>query len=169
MKNRLMLAALLLLGAGSLSACTVRVTSPGAVVSVDRAEYVSSFEPDRGTNSTYYVGEDVGFQITTSRSGYVTLVALNPDGYSNVLLYNQFVRAGTTRLDGRPANTFEVAAPRGYQRVRAIFTTTGQSNFARGSIEGRFESGRWDTQLKLYLQPAPVGDRDVVETGFTIR
>ncbi|GEM46547.1 DUF4384 domain-containing protein [Deinococcus cellulosilyticus] len=169
MKTRLMLAALMLLGAGSLSACTVRVTAPSATISFETANYINSFEPDRGTNSTYYVGEQVRFRLNTNRAGYVTVVALNPDGYSNILAYNLYVRGGTTLIDGGPSNYFEVAPPRGYQRVRAIFTTQPQNSYARGSIQGRYEGGQWDAQVRLYLQPAPAQNRDVVETGFWIR
>ncbi|GGJ45629.1 DUF4384 domain-containing protein [Deinococcus roseus] len=169
MKKRLMFAALLLLGAGSLSACTVRVTAPSATISLDTSNYINSFEPGRGTNSNYYVGEQVSFRLNTTRSGYVTVVALNPDGYSNVLTYNQYVSGGTTIIDGGPRSYFEVAPPRGYQRVRAIFTTQSQNGYSRASIEGRYDSGQWDAQVKFYLQPVPTQARDVVETGFWIR
>lgn len=169
MKNRLMLAALILLGAGSLSACTVRVTAPSATISFETADFINYFEPSRGTNSTYYVGEQVSFRLNTTRAGYVTVVALDPDGYSNVLAYNQYVSGGTSVIDGGPRNYFEVAPPRGYQRVRAIFTTQPQSGYARASIEGRYQNGQWDSQFNVYLRPAPAQTRDVVETGFYIR
>ncbi|MBB6099956.1 hypothetical protein HNR42_003416 [Deinobacterium chartae] len=164
-------AKLLLLAATSLllGACSVTV-SPGTTRATvaPAGVLISSFTPDRGTGSTYYVGENVSFRFSANRPGYLTLVSLDPDGFSNVLVSNAYVSAGTTVFPTRAQGVnFTVQPPRGMQRVRAIFTTTQQSSNV--VLSGRYDSRGWENVTTVYVNPYPVNARDVRETYFYIR
>ncbi|ULH14433.1 DUF4384 domain-containing protein [Deinococcus sp. KNUC1210] len=151
-----------------LSACA---PSLRANLSVDytRSNLIYSFQPDRGQGSSYFVGDTIRFQLATREAGYVTLVSLDPNGNSNVLVRNAYVNAGTTFFprvqDG--AASFSVAPPRGLQRVRAIFTR------ARPNLDlyfqGTYDQNRWNDATNNYVQSYNARDRDTQETLFYIR
>lgn len=150
-----------------LSACTISVR-PNLALDYTRSNLITSLRPDRGEGSTYRVGEAVRLSVTTRAAGYLTLIALDNDGRSSVLAQNARVAAGTTTFPraGDQAE-FTVGAPRGVQRVRAIFTRTQPTtSFA---FEGTYDAGRWNTVTNTYTQGYAVGDRDVQETYFYIR
>ena len=159
-----------------LSACvpsTVRVSggvSTGDVVIRERSNnYISSFTPTGGEGATFYVGETVGFRLTTTRPGYVTMVSLDPDGYSNVIERNVPVRAGVTFFPNN-TKTYTLTPPRGIQRVRAIFTSTDQRVYNSFDLGGRYDSRTgWDNQITVYVNRYDVPARDVNETFFFIR
>ena len=71
----------LLLGSLALgmSACTVSVR-PNLSVDYGSSNLIASLQPDRGAGSSYDVGSNVRFLLTTRTAGYVTLVSLDPDG-----------------------------------------------------------------------------------------
>ena len=164
MRTALLLGSLAL----GLSACTVSVR-PNLSVDYGSSNLIASLQPDRGANSSYAVGSSVRFLLTTRTAGYVTLVSLDPDGNSNVLVRSAYVNAGTTSFpraqDG--AASFSVAPPRGYQRVRAIFTRArpGTDLYFQGS----YDQGRWNDATNGYVQSYAPADRDVQETSFYIR
>ncbi|MFC4454645.1 DUF4384 domain-containing protein [Deinococcus sonorensis] len=164
MRSTLLLGTLAL----GLSACTVSVQSNLGVAGSTDSGLISALNPDRGEGSSYYVGEAVRFYLTTRTSGYVTLLSLDPNGNSNVLIRGASVGAGTTVFP-RPQDgaVFNVAPPRGVQRVRAIFTRVRPS--ADLYLSGQYSSGSWNATIQQRLGGYAVADRDVRETFFYIR
>ncbi len=171
MKQALLLGALAL----GLSACRVTVqpstvqpgvVQPGAGVSVAaRPNLITTLRPERGAGSVYYVGERVRFDVRTRTAGYLTLVALDPDGYGNVLLRDTYVAAGRTLVGANYA--LQITPPRGLERVRAIFTTSRP----RGNIvfSGRYDQRGFNSYTDSYLNGYGPGARDVAETYLYIR
>lgn len=164
---------LLLLGtlALGLSACTVTVR-PDANASVQiqgqRSNLITGLRPDRGEGSTYAVGEAVRFQFSARTPGYVTLIALQSNGYASVLAQNVYVNAGTTFFPrAQDGVTYNLAEPRGIQRVRAIFTRVRPTTNI--VLSGTYDGNRWNSVTTTYLDPYAVGDRDVQETFLYIR
>ncbi|MDO4245203.1 MAG: DUF4384 domain-containing protein [Deinococcus sp.] len=159
----------LLLGtlALGLSACTVTVRPNTGLVG-SSSNLIAAFVPDRGQGATYSVGEAIRFQVTTRDAGYVTLLALNPDGSANVLTQNAYVRAGTTVFPrAEDGVTYNVAPQRGLQRVRAIFTRVRPTTDL--VLGGVYDGTRWNTVTNEYLTPYAYADRDVQETHLYIR
>ncbi|WP_420595655.1 DUF4384 domain-containing protein [Deinococcus sp.] len=159
----------LLLGALALglSACTVSVRTD-AGVSGFRSNLISNLQPGRGEGSTYRVGDSVTFRFTTRVPGYLTLISLDPNGRSNILVRSTAVRAGTTtfpRVEDQVVYT--VAPPFGLQRVRAVFTRVRPSSSL--TFQGTYTVDRWNTATNTYLRGYPEADRDVQETFFYIR
>lgn len=145
----------------------------GTVVSSQRNGYITSFTPTGGEGQTYFVGDKVRFRLSTTRSGYVTLVSYDPDGYSNVIASNVRVGAGVSYfpedLPGRPKE-YTLTPPRGLQRVKAIFTNDLQSSRGKITLEGRYDSNTgWDNQITLYVNGYDARVRDIQETFFYIR
>ncbi|MEF2280218.1 DUF4384 domain-containing protein [Deinococcus sp. YIM 134068] len=157
----------LLLGtlAVGLTSCTLtsrsNVGSAGGNLIVD-------VQPDRGEGSNYLVGESVRIGVTTRAAGYVTLVALQPNGYASTITRNVYVNPGTTVFP-RPQDgeTYTVAPPRGLQRVRVLFTRVRPA--AAPVFGGVYTGDRWNTSTNDYLRPYAPADRDIQETYFYIR
>ncbi|AWN24694.1 hypothetical protein DKM44_13825 [Deinococcus irradiatisoli] len=150
-----------------LSACTVSVNT-NAGLSGARSNLISSLRPDRGEGSSYLVGDQVSFSLTTRTAGYVTLISLDPNGRGNVLIRGAAVPAGTTTFPRtEDAVTYTVSEPRGLQRVRAIFTRVRPS--ADIVLQGNYNGDTWNTATNSYLRPYAQADRDVQETYFYIR
>lgn len=149
-----------------LSACTVTVRSNLDLVG--GGNLIAGLRPDRGEGASYLVGEPVRFQVSTRTAGYVTLVALQPNGYASTLVRNAYVPAGTTVFP-RPQDgvTYNVAPPTGLQRVRAIFTRVRPTSDL--VLSGTYDGTRWNTATSAYVQAYPVADRDVQETYLYIR
>ncbi len=151
-----------------LSACTVTVR-PNLALDYSGSNLIAALQPDAGEGGSYNVGSTIRFQLSTRAAGYVTLVSLDPNGNSNVLVRSAYVAAGTTTFpraqDG--AASFSVAPPRGVQRVRAIFTRArpGTDLYFQGS----YDQGRWNDATNTYVQSYAPADRDVQETYFYIR
>ncbi len=159
----------LLLGplALGLSACTLNVQTT-AGLSGARSNLIGSFQPGRGEGSTYQVGEQVSFTFSTRVPGYLTLVSLDPTGYSNVLIRGAAVSAGTTTFPrAEDGVSYTVSEPRGLQRVRAIFTRVRPS--AEIALQGSYTGDTWNTATNSYIRPYALNDRDVQETFFYIR
>lgn len=163
MRTALLLGSLAL----GLSACTVSVRSNLGVVGAD-SNLIADLRPDRGQGATYLVGEAVRFRLTTRTAGYVTLVALQSNGFTSILARNVYVPGGTTVFP-RPQDgvTYNVAPPTGLQRVRAIFTRVRPTTEL--VLSGTYDGTRWNTATTTYIQPYPVADRDVQETYLYIR
>lgn len=150
-----------------LSACTV-VVKPNVGLAASTSNLITRLVPERGQGSTYRVGEKVRFKVTVRDAGYVTLVALQPNGYANVLVRDAYVKSGTTYFPRRSdAVTYDIAAPRGLQRVRAIFTRVRPTT--RLVLRGVYNGNRWNTVTTQYLTPYAAEDRDVQETYLYIR
>ena len=151
-----------------LSACTVSVRPNLALANSD-SNLIAALSPDAGEGSSYNVGSTIRFRLSTRTAGYVTLVSLDPNGNSNILVRSAYVAAGTTSFpraqDG--AESFTVAPPRGLQRVRAIFTRARPSTDLY--FQGRYDQGRWNDATNTYVQSYAPADRDVQETYFYIR
>ncbi|SEJ85625.1 protein of unknown function [Deinococcus reticulitermitis] len=161
--------AALLLGslALGLSACTVTVR-PNTGLAVSSSNLITRFAPTKGVGANYFVGEAVSFNVTTRAPGYLTLLALNPDGSANVLAQNVYVAAGTTVFP-RPQDgvTYNVAPQRGLQLVRAIFLRVRPTTDL--VLGGSYDNGRWNTVTNAYVAPYAYADRDVQETYLYIR
>lgn len=163
-KARALLLGTLALG---LSACSVSVR-PNLTLQGAYGNLITSLRPDRGEGSSYVVGEAVRLSVTTRSAGYLTLVALQSNGNASVLARNVYVNPGTTTFP-RPQDgvVYNVAAPRGVQRVRAIFTRVRPtSDFV---ISGVYDGNRWNAVTTEYVSPYAEADRDVQETFFYIR
>ncbi|GAA5511334.1 hypothetical protein Dcar01_00040 [Deinococcus carri] len=163
MRSALLFGALAL----GLSACTVSVHSNLGLAG-SSSNLIAGLRPDRGEGASYFVGEPVRFFVTTRTAGYVTLVALQPNGYVSTLVQNAYVPAGTSAFP-RPQDgvTYNVAPPRGIQRVRAIFTRVQPtSNLV---FSGVYDQGRWNNATTTYLSPYAPAERDVQETYLYIR
>lgn len=150
-----------------LSACSVTVR-PNTGLVTGGSDLITRFAPTKGVGASYVIGEAVSFSVSTRTPGYLTLLALNPDGSANVLAQNVYVGAGTTVFP-RPQDgvTYNVAPQRGLQLVRAVFLRVRPS--ADLVLGGVYDSGRWNTVTSAYVAPYAVADRDVQETYLYIR
>ncbi|GHF49468.1 hypothetical protein HNQ07_002498 [Deinococcus metalli] len=150
-----------------LSACTVSVR-PNLTLQASGGNLISGLKPDRGEGSSYAVGENVRINVGTRAAGYVTLVALQSNGYASVLARNVYVQPGTTSFPrAQDGVVYTIAPPRGIQRVRAIFTRVRPTTDL--VISGYYDGDRWNTFTNAYVSPYPQADRDVQETFFYIR
>ena len=151
-----------------LSACAPSLRYNLSLAST-RSDLITSFQPDRGLGSSYAVGDTIRFQLSTREAGYVTLVSLDPNGNSNVIVRSAYVNAGTTVFpraqDG--VGSFSVAPPRGLQRVRALFTRVRPSLDLY--FQGVYDQNRWNYATDNYIQGYTPADRDSQETVFYIR
>ncbi|MDB5044009.1 MAG: hypothetical protein JWQ08_59 [Deinococcus sp.] len=160
---------LLVLGALSLtlSACTVNVR-PNLGLSGSSSNLITSVRPDRGEGGNYVVGEALRLSVTTRTAGYVTLLALNPNGAATALVRDAYVQAGTTTFPRAQDNvTYNVAAPRGLQRVRVLFTRVRPTTDL--VLGGVYDGNRWNRASNDYLNNYAPADRDVQETYLYVR
>lgn len=150
-----------------LSACTVTVR-PGTGLSGSRSNLITQFVPTKGEASTYAVNESIQFRVGTRDPGYVTILALNPDGSANILTQNAYVQEGVTVFP-RPGDqvTYNVAGIRGLQKVKVIFTRVRPTTDI--VLGGVYTNGTWNNVTDQYLQPYALADRDVQETYLYIR
>lgn len=152
-----------------LSACTIQIQPGGSIdVGVSLSSVITDFQPTRGAGSTYYVGDDIEFQIRTRESGYVALTAIDPDGRVYVFARNVHVDGGrTVTLPTRDMRVvFTAAAPRGFQRVRASFTS-GRTDTGRVSYQGQYGDSQWTSAIQIDIRGYTV--RDVAQTNLVIR
>ena len=92
-----MRAIVLLLFLGLLTACVPRSVTVGLRFGFELSPVITRFEPDRGEGASYQVGESVRFLISLSRTGYITLAALDADGVAYEF-DRVFLGAGTCLL-----------------------------------------------------------------------
>lgn len=153
----------LLLG---LSSCTIAVQENRGMTGT-RHNLISELSPVRGEGSTYREGENISIRVGTRTDGYLTLLALDPDGRGNVLVQNAFVRAGTTVFP-RPEDgaVYTVVPPYGTERIRAIFTRVRPTT--RVVLNGVYDADRWNDVTNSYLTPYEPADRDIQETYLFI-
>ena len=161
---------LLLALAVALSACTVTLR-PGDVrlgvsVRYDLSGVITRFESDRGVGSTYYVDEEVRFVITLLRAGYVSLVAIDPDGRTYEFEHGVYLPAGTHVLPlSGMRRRYVVDYPTGKQRVRAVYTDTRPGGVY---FRGVYTTDGFNEHLRLYFDQSYARVRDVRETYFYI-
>lgn len=153
---------LLVLVAGFLSACTVVFEGVSLSYRVDFTPAILRFEPDRGPGATYFVGEEVRFLLTLDAPGWVSLVAIDPDG--RTYEFDRLYLGRGTHLLPSGAYRYTLTPPRGLHRVRAIYTdqTPGAVR-----LEGVFTD--WDARLRLYLEASRARRHQVAETYFYVR
>lgn len=156
-----------LLTSVALSSCTLSVR-PGTGLAGSSRNLISSFTPDKGEGREYRVGESISFRVGVREAGYLTLIAMNPDGSANVLTQNAYIPQGTTVFP-RPQDgvTYNVAPQRGIQRVRAIFTRVRPTTDL--VLRGIYTENTWNAATNEYLQPYNYADRDIQETYIFIR
>lgn len=163
MRSALLLGTLAL----GLSSCTVSVRSNLGLAG-STSNLIADLRPDRGEGATYRVGEELRLRVSTRTPGYLTLVALQPNGYASTLVRNAYIPAGTTVFPrAGDGVTYNVAAPTGLQRVRAIFTRVRPTSDL--IFSGTYDGARWNLTSDEYLRPYAQADRDVQETYLYIR
>lgn len=152
---------ILLLGLLAACAPTLEISGVGLDYRLGYGGAILDFAPDRGPGGWYYLGEEVNFDLTLARPGWVTLVVVDPDG--RVYELDRFyLPAGRHLLPPGPYR-YTLVPPRGLHRVRAVFTDTRPS----ARLEGVYTD--WDGRLRLYLEASQARWYDVRETYFYLR
>ncbi len=151
----------------TLSACTISL-QPNTGLQANGNNLIANLRPDRGEGAVYRVGDDMRISITTRSAGYLTLIALQSNGYTSTLVRNAYISAGNTVFPrAEDGVTYTVGEPRGLQRVRAIFTRVRPTtDWAFGGV---YDGQRWNDTTNEYVAPYSAADRDVQETYLTIR
>jgi hypothetical protein len=171
--RRLLLASIMLLAGCAVyvePSTQVQVRTQGSY-RITLGNVISVFEPDRGAGATYGVGEEIRFRILSARSGYVTLTAIDPDGFVYVLgPRNVYVEGGTmTTLPSARYNIrFTAAPPRGFHRVRASVTPS-PTDTTITVYQGRRGSEVWTEAIVTEIERYPREARDIFETNLFIR
>jgi len=162
------LAILLAAAAVGLSACTITFY-PDATVDRPRPQPSAVIERFASSSTRYRVGDEVSFLIRTSRPGYVTLTAFDPDG--SVYVFARNVPVGGGRLESIPAwgarERFVAVPPTGVHLVRAHFTPERTPERVRFVGVGSLDA--WLAQIVLEIRGFGYGADDVAETRFEIR
>jgi len=134
-------------------------------------QVISNFKPDRGTGSTYKVGDFATFGFTLSKPGYVSLVGLDPDGSLQELERNVPLAAGSqtlplkTDINAQGARAaYQLVEPTGPETMWLIFTDVP------GPADARFRGKPSAEEFSklLYKFIAPSTTRDVAETKFEV-
>lgn len=109
------------------------------IVVTDASE-ISEFAPTRGEGSIYNLGESISFQVRTSGSGYLTLTAYGPDGTASVFGQGIYVPGGPLTYLPTPESgvTYDLAPPRGLQRVTATFSSDASGSATQDTAETTF-------------------------------
>jgi len=155
---------------GLLSACTLTIRpsdiSVGTRIDVEYSNVITRFEPDRGVGSTYYVGDEVRFIITLRQPGYISLVAIDPDGRTYEFEHGVYLGAGTHVLPlPQMRHRYVADYPTGKQRVRAIYTNNQPATI---HFQGVYTRERFNERLRLYFDGCHASTRDLAETYFYI-
>lgn len=156
-----------------LAACTV-VFEPAVSgrirfnIELAAEPIITRFEPSRGEGANYNVGDTIRFNLRTTRSGYITLSATDPDGCIYTFWRNYRVQANTSiTIPGSGDRfSFSLTPPRGNHRVRAAFTpqpTSGDLSYDGCGDE------EWSRTIRREVDPFPIEARDVAETRFNLR
>jgi len=175
MNQKLKLSALAALLTLVLSACTVTFIPSDVSVStnlrfgIELSSVIQEFRVDKGSGSSYNIGESISFVIRTDRAGYVTLTEIDPFGRVDTFGRNIFVNAGTSIITGPDdRGTFAIGATsvQGQHRVRASFTPS-PTNVTRVVYQGVVGEDGWTSSIVTDIRPFTV--RDIAETHFFIR
>ena len=133
---------------------------------------ISDFRPDRGPDGVYKLGEFARFEFSLARAGFVTLVAVNPDGSVEQLERNVRLPAGKGGFplssdkdaSGRSA-AYELYEPAGPHRLALLYTDTPGTSSVRfqGTRDADFEGN-----VRAYLEKSNATVRDVQELTFQV-
>ncbi len=150
-----------------LSACEIHV--PSSRYGLRTGEVIILFEPDRGRNSNYVIGDRIRFRIRTNQTGYITLTAIDPDGSIYVLSRNVYVRSGiTTTIPTADMRVqFRASTPTGLHRVRASFTPR-PTDVRHVVYQDTYGVDVWTKSIVTEIEPYPENSRDIVETNLYI-
>ena len=170
MRNFLMVAALL--GLGAAGASPAKITAQSIIVNPVQSDLsVSAWtnrDPSGKTNPTYTVGDRLSVSVQVSQDAYVYLFNVNADGKIDLISPNgyedsNFVSAGTVRtFPPSQANyQFTVAGPNGQDKILAlasldqltldqIATFAGDQSFAQVGLQGQDNLAR---ALSVVVEP----------------
>jgi TolB-like protein len=134
----------------------------------EKLEKLVSIKPDQSSfnvkvwtdKEEYQIGEKIVFSVESEKSGYLTLLDVDPNGNINVLFPNKFhqdnfIRAGVTYNVPSKDYKFalDVRGPSGLERVKAIITLDAISllemNFGQGfhNVQGGTTRGMRDIKV----------------------
>jgi hypothetical protein len=137
------------------------------------ANVVSEFKPDKGEGAKYKIGEQVRFELTLARNGFVTLITTDSDGATYDLERSVASSAGKLRLpraDDRSATggqaAYIVDIPTGPQRVFLIYTDRQAPPNTR--VSGKFAAADLPRVLRSYINTTGATVYDVAETEFEV-
>ncbi|APD09356.1 MULTISPECIES: DUF4384 domain-containing protein [Thermus] len=147
--------------AGLLSGCAVTLEGLTLSYRLDFTPAILRFEPDRGPGAAYFVGEEVRFFLTLASPGWVSLVVVDPDGRTYTL--DSFYLPRGTHVLPPGAYRYALTLPRGFHRVRAVYTDT-EPGAVR--LEGVYTD--WEARLRLYLEASRAMRHQVAETYFYV-
>lgn len=158
-----------------LSSCTVTFFPGDVAVSgnirfgIELTNVIKEFRVDRGSGSSYRIGESISFVIRTDRSGYITLTEIDPFGRVDTFGRNIFVNAGTTVITGpNNSGTFAIGSSSvlGQHRVRASFTPS-PTDTTRIVYQGVVGEDGWTSTIVTEVRAFNI--RDIAETNFFIQ
>jgi hypothetical protein len=137
------------------------------------ASVVRDFKPDRGEGAKYKIGEQVRFDLTLERSGFVTLITTDSDGKTYDLERSVPASAGKLtlpRADDRTATggraAYLVDIPTGPQRVFLVYTNRQAPPNTR--VSGTFNNNDLPRVLRSYINTVDATVYDVAETQFEV-
>lgn len=137
------------------------------------ASVVRDFKPDKGEGATYKIGEQVRFDLTLERNGFVTLITTDSDGKTYDLERSVATTSGKTKLpraDDRSATggqaAYIVDIPTGPQRVFVVYTDRQAPPNTR--VSGTFKDTDLLRVLRSYITTTGATVYDVAETVFEV-
>ncbi len=158
-----------------LSSCTVTFIPSDVSISgrvrfgIELNDVISEFRPDRGSGSSYRIGDSIGFVIRTNQSGYVTLTEIDPFGNVETFGRNIPVGMGTTIINGPDARSeFAIGSNSvsGLHRVRVSFTPS-PTDLTRVTYRGIIGEDGWTNIIVTEVRPYTI--RDIAETTYFIQ
>lgn len=141
----------------------------------------------RARNRDISIGQEITFEVASSKDGYLNLVELEPNGNLNVIFPNSFKQENRVRADQEVAIPrdiggfrFVAVEPPGASQIVALVTAEPLNLYENrevGEKIGGFKAvGRNDTrQMKsaltrsISVQPEKSGDKEFGATGIKIR
>lgn len=133
-------------------------------------QIITRIQPDRGNGAVYRLGEFVDFQLTLTRAGYLTVLAINSDQTVEELEKNLLAEVGSQQIprareaQGQPR--YQVVEPTGTQRVRLIFTS--QPGPTQWRFSGVLSARRLSELTQQFIQESRSTIAEVVEIGFEV-
>jgi hypothetical protein len=162
----------LLIGLTSLVAC-----APSANLARDRYStqaVIQSFQPSRGLQANYKIGEFVRFSFRLERAGFVTLIAADSAGIYE-LERNINMEAGArslplrtdTNAQGESA-AYKIGPPAGPQRVIMLYTNAPGPNKTDVNFEGKLDNARLEEAVNSFFDRSGASARDLVEITVNV-
>jgi TolB-like protein len=134
----------------------------------EKLERLVAIKPDQSSfnlkvwtdKESYQIGEKIVFSVESEKSGYLTLLDVNPNGNIDVIFPNKFhqdnfIRAGAIYSVPSKDNNFalDIQGPSGLERIKAIITLDAISllemDFGQGfhSVQGGTTRGMRDIKV----------------------